>query len=104
MDRDAFFAILFTTFVTGFAAAFYFASSADAPSTPLTRTAITYSPDDVRYRFQQEELRELQRKARIAKSAGTTAPTEDEAPAAITVEDEPESEVGEPPAEEPSIR
>jgi hypothetical protein len=99
MDRDALYAILFTTFLTGFGAAFYFSGTGATPATPESRTTVTYAPDDVRYRFQQEELRELKRKSRLTTSASAEPPP----PAPAPVASETEEQVGEPPAEEPEI-
>lgn len=101
MDRDALYAILFTTFLTGFGAAFYFSGTGATPATPQSRTTVAYEPDDVRYRFQQEELRELKRKSRLSTSA--SAEPSPEAPTARPAATEAEDPVGEPPAEEPEI-
>jgi hypothetical protein len=80
MDREITFALMFAVAASA-AIGSYFFSGTEKAATRTDRLSITYSPDDIRYPFQQAERKALEKKQRAAqRRARDAAETPQDAP------------------------
>ena len=102
MDRDLILALMGAVLGTTLISAYYFggSSASDAAAREAEATeAATFDPKDVRYPFQQEERRERERAKRVKHAPPPPPDTGND----YAEDSSGDSEIEQPPAEEPSI-